>query len=79
MSDHGQIFPPRDEWDIAAYDTDDVVNGYRQYAANDPSPGANHAPGYRWGWANARKDATIECDGFEPIRRAYIHMTSKPN
>lgn len=76
MDDHdiGSVFPPRDEWDIAAYATDEVVAGYREHRIDDIAPGPNHAPGYRWGWSNARKDATKIDDGFEGLRRAYIRM-----
>lgn len=70
----GTVFPPRDEWDVAAYPTDDVVEGYRDHCISDPAPGENRSPGYRWGWANARKDASCQWDGFEDIRFAYIRM-----
>lgn len=79
IADHGSVFPPRDEWDIAAYDTDDVMSGYREHSVHEPLPGDNRAPGYRWGWANARKDATHVYDGWEPIRYAYIRMTRMAN
>lgn len=79
MSEPGTIFPPRDEWDIAAYNTDDVVAGYREYLPDDLPPGPNHAPGYRWGWTNRRRDVTHEPDGFEPLRFAYIAMTRRPH
>lgn len=78
MSDLGTVFPPRDEWDVAAYDTDDVVAGYREHRISDPVPGPNHAPGYRWGWTNGRKDATRSPDGFEGLRSAFIRMSGKP-
>lgn len=73
------VFPPRDEWDIASYDSDDVVDGYRSHNVHDPMPGHNHAPGFRWGWLNARKDATGVPDGYEPHRSAYIHLSARPN
>jgi hypothetical protein len=72
-------FPPRDAWDVAAYDTDEVVAGYRGHRADDDVPGPNHSPGYRWGWHNRRKDGTHLPDGFEDVRRAYIEMTDRPN
>lgn len=75
MSDLGSVFPPRDEWDIAAYDADEVMAGYREHTIHDEPPGPNRHPGYRWGWANARKDATHIYDGFEPLRYAYIRMS----
>ena len=74
MEDIGKVFPPRDEWDIASYDTEDVVSGYREHSVNDTMPGDNRAPGYCWGWLNARKDATGHDDGYEFIRSAYIRM-----
>lgn len=77
-ADAGTIFPPRDEWDIAAYPTDEVVAGYRDYRHDDPAPGENHSPGYRWGWTNHRKDAASEPDGFERIRSAFIRMCERP-
>lgn len=78
MSELGTIFPPRDEWDIAAYDTDQVVAGYREHRLDDPSPGGNHHPAYRWGWTNARKDCSHLSDGFEGLRARYIDLTRTP-
>lgn len=75
MSDLGTVFPPRDEWDIAAYPQDDCVAGYRDYRPDDVEPGPNHAPGYRWGWVNRRRDHTSKTDGFDHLRSAYIAMT----
>lgn len=77
-SEAGTVFPPRDEWDVAAYSTDDVIAGYREHCINDLVPGENHSPGYRWGWTNRRKDATHIPDGFEGIRAAYIDMSRLP-
>lgn len=79
MSGIGSVFPPRNEWDIAAYPTDDVVEGYRGHKISDPAPGGNHAPGYRWGWLNARKDAIHTYDGFEEMRYAFIRMSRNPH
>lgn len=79
MSEIGSVFPPRDEWDIAAYDTDEVVEGYREYSIHDPAPGPNRSPAYRWGWANSHKDATGIPDGFEPLRHAFIDLCRRPN
>lgn len=72
-------FPPRDPFEIASYPDDEIVAGYRDYRTDDPPPGSNHAPGYRWGWTNARKDITREPDGYESLRAAYISMTKRPN
>lgn len=74
MSDIGMVYPPRDAWDVAAYPTDDCVAGYRDHRIDEPIPGGNHAPGYRWGWVNSRKDATGIPDGFEGIRSAYFDL-----
>lgn len=78
MSDLGTVFPPRDEWDVAAYDTDEVVAGYREHRPDDPVPGPNRSPAYRWGWSNRRRDMTHLPDGFEPIRYAFIRMSRRP-
>lgn len=75
MSDLGTVFPPRDEWDVAAYDLDEVVAGYRDHRPDDPPPGPNHSPGYRWGWTNRRKDMTHQPDGFELVRDAYFQLS----
>jgi len=78
MSEPGTVFPPRDEWDIAAYPTDEIVAGYRDHRHDDPEPGPNHSPGYRWGWTNRRRDVTHEPDGFEPLRYAFIELSRRP-
>lgn len=75
MADHDPIFPPKDEWDVAAYPIDEVVVGYREHRIDDPVPGPNHSPAYRWGWTNARRDVSREPDGFEGIRHAFIRMS----
>lgn len=74
MSEPGTVFPPRDAWEIAAYPTDDVVLGYMEHRLDDPVPGDNRSPGYRWGWANRRRDVTHEPDGFDAVRRAYFKL-----
>lgn len=82
LEQEGEVFPPRDEWDVAAYPTDDVVAGYREHRSGDPAPGPNRPPGYRWGWANAEKDRTYLTkgnDGLESVRSAYIRMTRLAN
>lgn len=66
-------FPPASAADIAAYPDDDVVDGYRSYRKDDPDPGDNHAPGYRWGWANAKRDRGHD-DGMDWVRSEYIAM-----
>lgn len=78
MSEPGTVFPPRDEWDIAAYPIDDVVAGFRDHRPDDPAPGPNHAPGYRWGWTNCRRDTAHEPDGFDGLRFAYIELARRP-
>ena len=74
----GAVFPPRDELDVAAYDIGEVAAGYSDHRPDDPAPGPNHSPGYRWGWANCRKDVTLEADGSEAIRSAFLGMTRMP-
>lgn len=71
-------FPPRNEWDVLAYDQDECVAGYREHRPDDPVPGPNRSPAYRWGWANRRKDITGEMDGFEGIRWAFIELSRRP-
>jgi hypothetical protein len=67
------VFPPTCWQDIAAYDTDEVVQGYRDWRPDDPEPGPNHSPGYRWGWANMKADHThpTVMDELYWIRRDY--------
>jgi hypothetical protein len=64
-------FPPTCIEDIMSYDTDEVVAGYREGRPDDPMPGENRDPGYRWGWANRLRDTTGEPDQFSPLRHAY--------
>jgi len=71
-------FPPRHWTDIFGYDDDDVVSGYREHRPNDPEPGANRSPGYRWGWANRQRDSSREDDGLDQVRREYIRATKGP-
>lgn len=76
----GTVFPPRDEWDIAAYDTDECVAGYRSFMDSSGMwPGANNSPAFRWGWMNARADFTQVDDGFNNMRSRYIHMIKTMN
>jgi len=78
MNNLGTVFPPRDEWDVAAYNGHEVATGYRDHRPDDPVPGPNHSPAYRWGWVNRRRDVTHQADGFEAIRHAFIHMSQRP-
>lgn len=73
------IFPPTDEWDVAAYPTDDVVDGYHSHSLEDCEPGNNQTAGFRWGWTNARRDMSHVPDGYEHIRYAYIRMSRLVN
>ena len=79
IDDIGKVFPPRDVWDIAAYDTDDVVAGHRTHRKDQQPPDDSFTPGYRWGWANARKTLTGEVDGFEELRATFAHMDRLKN
>lgn len=69
-----EVFPPRTALDIAGYDLADMVAGYHDYRPEDPTPGPNHSAGYRWGWMNRHRDETLEDDGHEYVRMAYIRM-----
>lgn len=75
--DFGTVFPPRDEYDVLAYDPADVMRGYRRFVADDPIPGPNHATGFRWGWQNRKRDCQLGDDGFDDVRRLAMLM-SKP-
>lgn len=70
----GIVFPPRDVWDVAAYDADECSAGYREHRIGDKPPGNNRSASYRWGWANARRDRVREDDGFDGFRSEFIHM-----
>lgn len=70
-------FPPKTWIEIFEYDDDEIVAGYREYRPEDPMPGENRSDGYRWGWANRKKDNTGIEDGYEPVRREFIR--SMPN
>ncbi len=70
----GDVFPPRHEWDLAAYDADEAMEGFFDQEPGDPPPGDNRSPSYRWGWANRARDRQIEDDGFDHIRHAYIAL-----
>lgn len=65
-------FPPKCWQDIFAYDDDDVVAGFREYRLGEPEPGPNRPAGYRWGWANRKRDTTREPDAFDEVRRSYM-------
>lgn len=75
----GSVFPPRDVWDVAAYDRDEVLAGYFDHQSHDPEPGPNRSPAFRWGWTNRRRDTTHEPDCYEPLRYAYIRMLRRAN
>lgn len=65
-------YPPSCWQDIFAYDEDEVVCGYREYRHDEPDPGPNRSAGYRWGWANRKRDNTGMPDGLDRVRREYI-------
>lgn len=67
-------FPPTCWQDIFAYDDDEVLAGYRDWRPCELEPGPNHSPGYRWGWANRKRDHTGEDDGMVGVRMAYIRQ-----
>lgn len=70
-------FPPRHIIDIALYDADETVVGYRECVLDAPMPGDNRSPSYRWGWANRLKDRTGQEDGFEYLRQEYIRWVNR--
>jgi len=61
-------FPPCSWRDIEAYDHNEVVEGYAGWRPDDPEPGPNRSPSFRWGWTNAKRDRSREDDGFDGIR-----------
>lgn len=69
-------FPPTCWQDIAAYDLDECVAGYRDWRPDDPEPGPNHSPAYRWGWLNCEADHTkpVVMDDLYWIRRDYARF-----
>lgn len=71
MTEFG-AFPPTCIEDIMSYDADEVMAGYREYRRDDPEPGDNRSPGYRWGWTNRKRDVTYEPDPFIELRYEYI-------
>lgn len=73
------MFPPRTAFDILAYNDWATVQGYREYRPGLPDPGDNNDPGYRWGWANAKRGRTKINDGFEPLRAEFMAMVKRPN
>lgn len=67
-------FPPESVEDIAAYDLGECVEGYTEQKPDEPEPGANRSPAYRWGWQNRKRDRQPEDDGFGYLRQAYIEF-----
>lgn len=65
-------FPPQAGADIAAYDLEECVAGYSEQRADEPEPGANRSPAYRWGWQNRKRDRQAADDGFDGLRSAYL-------
>ena len=63
-------WPPQTVDDILAMDHDEVVDGYTSYEHDDPEPGPNRTPGFRWGWFNRCADMTHVQDEHYPLRRA---------
>ncbi len=68
----GAVYPPRNLFDIAAYDLEEVFDGYMAQEADEPLPGDNHSPAYRWGATNNLRDRQIDDDGFDGLRQAYL-------
>ncbi len=65
-------FPPTCAEHVNAYDKAEVVQGYLAFDAQDPMPGSNHSPAYRWGWQNRFRDHQRDDDGYDAVRRAYL-------
>lgn len=74
----GEVFPPRDAWDVIGYPSDDTIEGYREASLLEPPPGDNRPPGYRWGWANWLRDHQHQDDGFDRIRRETARLLRMP-
>lgn len=62
-------FPPRVAEDVDAYDHREMVDGYMEYKPDDPFPGDNRSPAYRWGWQNGHRDHSDGDDGYDFLRR----------
>lgn len=76
----GTVFPPRDVWDIAAYDPNELIAGFLDHRPDDPEPGPNRSPSFRWGWSNRRRDMTgAPDDGYDALRHAYLRMMRRAN
>jgi hypothetical protein len=71
------MFPPRDWRDIERYPIEDVIEGFVYFSKDDPPPGDNRSPGYRWGWDNAKRDRSDDDDGYDAIRQEFIRETRK--
>lgn len=65
-------FPPQNHFDIASYDEDEIFQAYLEFQRDDPAPGDNHSPAYRWGWQNCLRDAQHKDDGFDWVRHQYL-------
>ena len=70
----GTVFPPRDEWDVAAYDHLEAMAGFMEFNPQEAAPGGNRSPAYRWGWKNRARDQHHQDDGYDHIRRSYIKL-----
>lgn len=74
----GTVFPPRNEWEVEAYDNDETLagfsDGYREKDRAELLPGGNRSASYRWGWQNSIRDHSGKDDGFDHVRQAFIRM-----
>lgn len=65
-------FPPRSPADVAAYPDHELVLGFIEFRPEDPDPGDNRSPAYRWGWMNAKRDHAKVDDGYDAFRAWVI-------
>ena len=69
-------FPPRSADDIETYDQSELLAGFMEFKVDDPFPGENRSPAYRWGWQRGFKDHGGK-DEFDHLRRAVIERAKE--
>lgn len=73
----GHYYPPQCAAEVAAYDLDDLHQGYSEFVVGDELPGENHSAAYRWGALNRQRDRSGTPDGFDHLRHAAIAASSR--
>lgn len=73
MDPLGSVFPPRNVDDILMYDDAELLAGFMEFRKDEPMPGENRHPAYRWGWQNAFRDR-VGPDPYDEIRRMAAPM-----